>query len=355
MAKTIKIDKQKWRDEFARVADKYRVIAPQIQDGVCDFRQLEKGETPELNFSNTRLSPKAVTFPQTETLFEYTLDPADPDCNIMKSPAGEPMPTAVVGIRPCDARAMTLVKLNFDTPDYQDPYWLKRYEATTFVGLACDNPCPTCFCSSVGGGPYDETGLDMLLADRGDFLLAKSLTPKGDEFLKTGGWDAPAGAADDLAAAGKAAAEKITTAVPTDKLAEKSLLDLYNAPFWSSLGFSCINCGTCTFLCPTCWCFDIQDENHRKKGVRMRNWDSCMFPLFTVHTTGHNPRGEKIQRVRQRFMHKLKYFLDKYQAGVMCTGCGRCVRKCPVNIDIRAVCKMMNSYEASNQPSCKAS
>jgi ferredoxin len=103
-------------------------------------------------------------------------------------------------------------------------------------------------------------------------------------------------------------------------------LALHGAPFWDDLAFACLNCGTCTFSCPTCWCFDIQDEVHGTSGVRMKNWDSCMFPIFTVHTTGHNPRGTKTQRVRQRFMHKLKYFVDKYETGIMCVGCGRCVR-----------------------------
>ncbi len=73
-----------------------------------------------------------------------------------------------------------------------------------------------------------------------------------------------------------------------------------------------------------------------------------MFPIFTIHTTGHNPRGTKLQRVRQRFMHKLKYFVDKYNAGLMCVGCGRCIRECPVNIDIRKICGLMNSMRANS-------
>jgi heterodisulfide reductase subunit C len=118
---------------------------------------------------------------------------------------------------------------------------------------------------------------------------------------------------------------------------------LHGADFWEDISFACINCGTCTFSCPTCWCFDIQDETYGKKGVRMRNWDSCMFPIFSVHTTGHNPRDTKLARLRQRFMHKLKYFVDKYDKGIMCVGCGRCVRQCPVNIDIRNISKLMNN------------
>lgn len=346
MAKTIKIDKRQWQDNFHRLPGTYRVIAPRVRDGICDFRELGEGELPDLAFANTRRSPKAVIFPQTETMFEYSMDEKDPEKNVIKPVAADYPLTAVVGIRPCDARALTLVRSNFDTPEYRDPYWLGRYEATVFIGLACDAPGPTCFCLSTGGGPYDETGLDVLLVEKEDFFLARVLTEEGEKFLKTAGWDGAAGDPEGFESGKEAAEAKIVSAVATDQLAGKSLLELHEAPFWESVGFACINCGTCTYVCPTCWCFDIQDETCGKSGVRMRNWDSCMFPLFTLHTTGHNPRGEKTQRVRQRFMHKLKYFVDKYDNGIMCTGCGRCVRQCPVNIDIRTVCDRMNNYAA---------
>jgi ferredoxin len=140
------------------------------------------------------------------------------------------------------------------------------------------------------------------------------------------------------------AGEKISSAVPTDQLRAKVVNELFEAPFWDRVAFACINCGTCTYLCPTCWCFDIQDEVFGKEGDRIRNWDACMFPLFTLHGSGHNPRENKVQRVRQRFMHKLKYYVDKYEDGVACVGCGRCVQFCPVNIDIRKVFELMDGY-----------
>jgi len=123
---------------------------------------------------------------------------------------------------------------------------------------------------------------------------------------------------------------------------KKDLLALYNASFWPQIAEACINCGACTFLCPTCYCFDIQDEVAGTKGVRLRYWDSCMFPLFTLHASGHNPRGQKMQRVRNRFMHKFKYFPDRF-GPVSCVGCGRCVKDCPVNIDIREVISLMQA------------
>ena len=131
---------------------------------------------------NTRLSPKALLFPQSEVMLEYSLDETRDDHHIMKEVARDDSPRAVVGIRPCDAKATLLVKLNIDTPDVKDPYWLAAYQATTFVGMACDTPLSTCFCTTAGCGPYHEEGLDVLVMDRGDAYLAKILTDKGKAF-----------------------------------------------------------------------------------------------------------------------------------------------------------------------------
>jgi ferredoxin len=307
---------------------------------------LEAGTRPNFDFQNTRLSPKLLTLPQSERMFEYSLDENDPEAHIPKESPKDFSPQAVVGIRPCDAYAFELVKINFDNPEYRDPWWVRHFESTIFVGLGCNEPCTTCFCTSVGSGPFSDKGLDVLLYDRGDNYLARSLTGKGEEFLGKAekGSDADREALKDAESLANSALEKILSRVSTDKLKDKVVTELFDAPFWDDVAFGCINCGTCTYLCPTCWCFDIQDEVYRKEGDRMRNWDACMFPLFTLHGSGHNPREMKTQRVRQRFMHKLKYYVDKYDNGVACVGCGRCVQFCPVNIDIREAFHLMNEF-----------
>jgi len=348
--KTIKIDKKIWPDGLEKLKSDYQVYGPKKDQGFHTFQPLQKGEQPDLNCLNTRLSPKAIVYPQSQTMFQYHLDEKKEDHHIMKPVETADTPRVVVGIRPCDAKAFQLVKMNFDTPDYKDPYWINAYETTTFVGLACNAPCSTCFCTTSGCGPFHEEGLDVLVVDVGDSYLVRILTEKGSHFMDAAGWeqsDAAPDADKQLAEQKQAAEAKIRSHVKTDRLKEIETNPLYEAPFWEDVAFSCINCGTCTFVCPTCWCFDIQDETHGMSGRRMRNWDSCMYPLFTLHGTGHNPRGTKTDRVRQRFMHKLKYFVDKYDAGIQCVGCGRCVRLCPVNIDIRKVCNLMNNYDAS--------
>jgi len=340
------IAKEDWVRALERLAKDFRVFVPVKEGDFHNFRLLAGERKPNFNFRNTRLSPKSIVFPQSERMFEYSLDGNREDAHIVKEAPKDFSPQAVVGIRPCDALAFHLVRINFDNPQYQDPWWVRRMESTTLIGFGCNEPCPSCFCTSVGGAPFGEKGLDALLYDLGDRFLVRSLTPKGEVLL---GKIEMGSEADDVALRkatklSESAAERVSSRVPTERLKEKVVNQLFAAPFWERVSFACINCGTCTYLCPTCWCFDIQDEVSGKDGDRIRNWDACMFPLFTLHGSGHNPRDKKLQRVRQRFMHKLKYYVDKYGDGVACVGCGRCVQFCPVNIDIRKVFELMNGY-----------
>ncbi len=346
--KIVKISTENWALGLKKLAELHRLFGPAKQDQFHNFQELASGQLPDFNFLNTRLSAKSLVHPQTEAMFIYSLDESQEDHHILKEVEKDYLPQAVIGIRPCDASAFLLVRRNFDTLQCKDPYWIRAYETSTFVGLACHNPCGTCFCTTAGCGPFHEDGLDVLLVEADGHYLAKVLTDKGETLLKTAGWNDETDldtAIQEVENMKQVAEAKITASINTDQLRGKITTELYDAPFWEEVAFACINCGTCTYLCPTCWCFDIQDENRGRSGLRMRNWDSCMYPLFTLHGSGHNPRGKKLQRVRQRFMHKLKYYVDKYEDGIQCVGCGRCISHCPVNIDIRRVCELMNTYD----------
>jgi len=346
--KFITINKTNWSKGIDKSREAYQLFGPVKDENGYLFKKLDDHVQPDMRFHTSVMSPKSVLFPQTEKILTAGLDESLEDHHVMKRVKTDYSPRAILGIKPYDAKAILLVKLNFDTQEYQDPYWCDAYEATVFVGLGITRPDPFDFSLSVGTGPFCEEGLDILLADLDDQYLAKILTPKGEAYAAACGFDTLADEKESRALFDilrKEAEKNIASQVNINHLKEKTILDLHEAPFWDDVAFSCINCGTCTYVCPTCWCFDIQDEVKQKQATRFRNWDTCMSPLFTRHATGHNPRGTKVQRVRQRFMHKLKYFLDKYDQGVMCVGCGRCVKSCPVNIDIRNVCHLMNAYE----------
>jgi len=220
----VKIDKKQWAKGLEALQKAYHLFGPAKEKDYYSFTSLDAGKQPEFSFTNSRLSPKAILFPQSDTIIEYSLDENDEDHHIMKPVEKDSSPRAVLGVRPCDAKAVTLVNLNFDTSEYQDPYWVKALEATTFVGLACDDPRSTCFCTSTGCGPYNEEGLDVLLIEGGDHYLAKVLTDKGKALTKTAGWDTPAGDAAEIETRKEAAEAKITSTVEMDNLKNQDLI-----------------------------------------------------------------------------------------------------------------------------------
>jgi len=190
--KLISIGKKNWADGLENLYGNYKLFGPVKNNKHHSFKELAKGELPDFNYLNTRLSPKSIVFPQSETMFEYSLDESKEQHHILKEINKEYLPQALIGIRPCDAASFLLVKRNFDTPEYQDSYWLRSYESTIFAGLACGNPCSTCFCTSANCGPFHEEGLDLLLVDEGENFIAKILTPKGENFIRSAGWETEA-------------------------------------------------------------------------------------------------------------------------------------------------------------------
>jgi formate hydrogenlyase subunit 6/NADH:ubiquinone oxidoreductase subunit I len=335
------------KDQVASFVEKLKsdreVWAPQVRGDKVEWAPVDQADDLLWDFANTEMSPKDFFFPQTECMMRFVNDPSADQGMIMQAEPPLEAERVLLNVRPCDAKAFQVLDMIFVQDDMtNDVYWQDKRDKTTLVGLACADPCPTCFCTTVNCGPHHTEGLDALLVDLGDKLLARPLTDKGEKLLA----DLPEAGEAEASAAGeqKDAAEKaISGGVGMDNVNQREVLELFEAPHWERVHESCLNCGTCTFCCPTCHCFDIQDETQGEAGRRVRNWDYCMSSLFTVHGTGHNPRPGKKERVRQRFMHKFKYIPVKRGGEIGCVGCGRCVQLCPVNIDVREVVNNMNA------------
>jgi ferredoxin len=232
-----------------------------------------------------------------------------------------------------------------------DPYYRERRERTTIITLACPNPYPGCFCTSVDGGPASKMGSDVLMTEVDGGYYLEAVTDKGKAVL-----DDPAvrdGASHKAEAeeAQKAAYAKVKKAFPGGRNVKISKERFLSDAFWEDVTAKCLSCGACTYLCPTCYCFNITDEQAIDKGERIRSWDSCMFPHFTSETSGHNPRSNKPQRFKQRVGHKFVYYPEKY-AELACSGCGRCIRYCPISMDIgKVVAKLADTGEEAAKES----
>ena len=323
------ISKSAVTDFLDEVGKSYQVFAPLKREDILVMERVGDHDQVVLDFYNTKQAPKEVFFPRSEVLFSYR------DGKVI--PTSLPDERRVIfGIRPCDARSAVLLDNVFDAPDYQDPYYVNRRQNTLLIGLACNKPLTTCFCTTVGGGPFSVDGLDLLWTDLGDRYLVETVTERGEALTANSSCLRQATEEDTAAKAKIAAAAEQMISGPSTEGVKETLDGMYEDPFWDESHLKCLGCGVCTYLCPTCHCFDIVDEGKDSSGRRVRNWDTCQFALFTHHTSGHNPRPTGKERMRQRVMHKFNYFVANFQE-IACVGCGRCVRECPVNLDIRAV------------------
>ncbi|TEB08799.1 4Fe-4S dicluster domain-containing protein [Pelotomaculum propionicicum] len=318
-----------------RILGEYEVYAPVKEHGKVEFKKISSGTQVCLQYSNSQKPPKGILFPQSEKMFCYeTVQDGvrvDEICDCSKK--------VIWGIRPCDAKSFTILDDAFKNEQYRDPYYYKRRENTVIVGFGCNRPGATCFCTSVNSGPFDTAGSDVFLTELEDKYYVEGITEKGKEFIAR--YQLPDGSPDTSRIKESAV---VASKVNLDGLKEKLDVNFYDE-IWDSLWEKCIGCAACTYLCPTCHCFDIVEEAEGGKGCRVRNWDACMFPLFTLHGSGHNPRPSGKERVRQRIMHKFKYFQDKFQQ-TACVGCGRCIKNCPVNLDIRILLDAIQQRES---------
>jgi ferredoxin len=324
----------------AALMEKGTLIAPVKEDAGFNFREITDAKQVDLVFHNTIISPKSVFFPQTEDFVQYqtgksTLEAAPIELNLKR--------VFLLGVRPCDVKSFQIMDIHFSGTGAVDPYWQKRREATTIFGFAFDlNETAEAaeFYQTFGIGAADPEGSDIFMIKKDNVLLLKGVTPKGEKLLGELNVLSDAVAEDEkyFQETIKKGKDYKTRSMCLDQdVITRKLGDIFhNSDFWTKISNACLSCGVCTFVCPTCYCFDICDETLFAQGTRRRVWDACMFTDFTLEASGHNPRTKVYQRLRQKVCHKYSFHIRKYGV-ISCVGCGRCTQYCPVNIDILSI------------------
>lgn len=297
------------------------VFVPGEIENVKKFVIWDGSSDVNLTGSNTELPPKDILFPNTEKMYTYK---TGKDIEIKEVVTNTKQ--IIVGIRPCDVRSIECMDKVFLEKTFVDNFYSRKRDNLTIIAMGCTSADRTCFCDSMGLDPNTAPAADVMMNDAGDSLVLEAQTEKGKDVLEM---------LKGLLKKGGATKEKTECELKVNMTPDlpKKLAGMFDHPIWDEVGKACIGCATCTYVCPTCYCFDIGSDNHGTEGAKFRCWDSCMFSDYTRMAGGHNPRPTKKERVRNRYMHKLSYFNERYGT-TLCVGCGRCVGKCPAHMDI---------------------
>ena len=342
----LSIAKDKIDSLFELIGSKQPLYLPvDNNSGKADFAKWQKGTKLSEKLKTTR-SAKDFFFPKTEHLVSYEMSGKEVK---VVDPRKDVEDFVIFGVRACDARGFTAIDNVYLNMNPVDSYYKNRREHGTVIVLACNEPAKTCFCSTFGidaslAKPAGD--ISCWLADEKYYFEAN--TDKGKAFVenaKSALEDADTSAVE---ACRKDIAEKVEKLpfahLDLSKFQGKDMLKIFNSKIWDKVSEPCVGCGTCTYVCPTCMCFDVRDFA-TSNGVRqIRCWDSCMYNDFT-QMAAENPRHTQKERSRQRFMHKLMYYPMAHDGMFSCVGCGRCIENCPVNMNIVKVIKAVNESD----------
>ncbi len=323
---------------LSAIAKKEELYLPVDKENGAEFKKYEEGDTLS-RACNTVRSAKDFFFPQVEDMASFKVEGKKIEVIDTRKEAED---FVIFGARACDVRSFDILDRVF-LADPVDTFYKNRREHATVVSLACGEPEETCFCHTFGIDASDPAG-DVAAWIAGDALFLQAKTEKGEKLLSSLSELLEDG--DEKKVAEEK--EKISSTLkllplqnlPAEHFKPEKLMEHFSDPNWAELSQACIGCGTCTFVCPTCQCFDIRDFNTGDGIMRYRCWDSCMYSDFT-QMAADQPRHTQLERFRQRFMHKLVYYPANNEGIYGCVGCGRCLAKCPINMNIVKVMKKL--------------
>ena len=259
-------------------------------------------------------------------------------------PQSAEKPFAIVGVKACDLKGFKIQDYVFSDHDYRDPFYMKTREDALIISADCTASIETCFCRALNVTPYPQESFDINLSQVRSGHVVETGSPKGEALLREHS-SFFENAKDELISERDEARRKVVgeveeniknNEVPFQDTLQGAVERNFESDIWKDEAKTCVECGACNTICPTCHCFLLYDEKNEEQIARLRVWDSCMIKDYARVAGGANPRPALWTRLRNRFEKKFDYF-PKVAEIYACTGCGRCISACPAKIDIRKV------------------
>lgn len=259
-------------------------------------------------------------------------------------PHSKDRPFAIIGVKACDLKGFKVQDYVFKNHDYRDSSYIDNRERNLIISSDCTCAIETCFCLALGIKPYPQEDFDINLSETKDGFIAEIGSEKGKGLMDKYSYFFEE-TKDKVINEKKNVREKVIkevernikkNGIPHQDSYKDIIEKNYNSDIWQNEAKTCVECGACNIICPTCHCFLLYDQMDGKKMERLRIWDSCMIKDFARVAGGANPRPKLWMRLRNRFEKKFDFF-PKVASVYACTGCGRCISACPAKIDIRKV------------------
>jgi ferredoxin len=320
-----KITKSDFADFVYTLIQTENVIGVQAKGDRFDFAPLESAKDLRLDYDVTLQPPKKFFLPPMEVLLTYEVGGA-----YQSQIDGQKF--VLLGVHPYDMIAINQMDELFRQDNYDAHYMTRRNNATI---VACDvaRASDHVFASSMNTAVVKE-GYDVLLTDIGDSYVMEAATIKGRDMLARAKGAVEADPQtlrrrEDIWDHNKKSLNKYELKCDPAYL-PRLLAKAYKHPVWEERAKTCFACGSCNQVCPTCYCFNVQDDVNwdLQTGERTRAWDGCLLDGFTKCAPNHEFRKARADRFRHRLYRKAAYVPQKIRGQIACVGCGRCVGAC---------------------------